>query len=497
MTEYIVVGSGPAGVAAAKALLANNRKVLMLDAGKELPGKQQALVSLLQKQHPGRWSPPPSSDALQKRKFDSPYMYETPELQITAKNAHVKASFAKGGLSTVWGAAMLPYEQADMRAWPKMDLAPYYRKVLSFIALSGTSDALASRFPLYTEPEELRSSPQARALLAHCDKHQSALRKNGFMFGQSRLALKAFPVKEQSGCVYCGLCMTGCPYELIYSAEYTLAELAQEENFSYQAGVVVSHLQEKNGSPLVHATRHGVKTRYSGKKVFLATGVFSTTNTILQSRKMDEVSIMDSQYIIIPCLVKKRAGPARDHALAQTFIELRDEELGNVHMQIYTFSRLIEQGVAVKLGILHKLLRPLLRPLVERLVVVQAFLHSDVSGTLLARRTDSGLSVEGSACVRKTRLPRVLFRHAGKLGLLPLLPLVEYALPGQGFHSGGSFPMRDKPGEGDSDLLGRCGFENIHIVDSSILPSIAGTTITLTEMANAYRIADTVSRKET
>ena len=75
--------------------------------------------------------------------------------------------------------------------------------------------------------------------------------------------------------------------------------------------------------------------------------------------------------------------------------------------------------------------------------------------------------------------------------------MVEYALPGQGYHSGGSFPMSEQPGEGDSDLLGRCGYENIHLVDSSVLPSIAGTTITLTVMANAYRIAELASCSET
>jgi choline dehydrogenase-like flavoprotein len=497
MTEYIVVGSGPAGVAAAKALLANKCRVLMLDAGKQLPAKQQALVLSLQEQHPGTWKPFPSSDALQKRRFGSAYMFETPELQITARDALASGSFARGGLSSVWGASVLPYEQDDMRAWPKLDLAPYYRKILGFVPLAGASDALARRFPLYAEPEELRSSSQLRALLAHCSKHETALRKSGFVVGRSRLAVKAFPVKAQNGCVYCGLCMTGCPYGLVYSAEQTLEELQQEENFTYEAGVVVSQLHENNGSPVIKATRLGHKTRYSGKKVFLATGVFSTAHTLLKSKDMDEVAIKDSQYIIIPCLMKKRGSPGRHHALAQAFIELRDEKLGNVHLQIYSFSDLIEQSVADKLGILYKLLRPFLRPLVQRLVVIQAFLHSDVSGSMKAHRTDSGLEIEGSHCVQKKRLPRVLLRHAGKLGLLPLLPLVEYALPGQGFHSGGSFPMSDEPGEGDSDVLGRFGFENIHVVDSSILPGIAGTTITLTEMANAYRIADMASRGET
>jgi choline dehydrogenase-like flavoprotein len=61
---------------------------------------------------------------------------------------------------------------------------------------------------------------------------------------------------------------------------------------------------------------------------------------------------------------------------------------------------------------------------------------------------------------------------------------------GRGFHSGGSFPMREQPQELESDLLGRpYGLERVHLIDSSTFPTIPSTTITLTVMANAHRIA--------
>jgi choline dehydrogenase-like flavoprotein len=44
---------------------------------------------------------------------------------------------------------------------------------------------------------------------------------------------------------------------------------------------------------------------------------------------------------------------------------------------------------------------------------------------------------------------------------------------------------------GKSDKWGRpFGFKKVHIIDSSVLPSIPATTITLTVMANAARIAN-------
>ena len=66
----------------------------------------------------------------------------------------------------------------------------------------------------------------------------------------------------------------------------------------------------------------------------------------------------------------------------------------------------------------------------------------------------------------------------------------KLATAGHSYHSGGTMPMeRIKTKEVSTDLLGRPNnLKRIHCIDASILPSIPATTITLTIMANAYRI---------
>jgi choline dehydrogenase-like flavoprotein len=50
--------------------------------------------------------------------------------------------------------------------------------------------------------------------------------------------------------------------------------------------------------------------------------------------------------------------------------------------------------------------------------------------------------------------------------------------------------MRREPGKFETDVLGRpAGFNRVHVVDSTVLPTIPATTITFTVMANARRIA--------
>ena len=68
--------------------------------------------------------------------------------------------------------------------------------------------------------------------------------------------------------------------------------------------------------------------------------------------------------------------------------------------------------------------------------------------------------------------------------------VASLGVPGDGNHSGGTFPMRKSPGDMETDSLGRpTGFRHVHVIDASVFPSLAATTITLTAMANAHRIA--------
>jgi choline dehydrogenase-like flavoprotein len=85
---------------------------------------------------------------------------------------------------------------------------------------------------------------------------------------------------------------------------------------------------------------------------------------------------------------------------------------------------------------------------------------------------------------------RRLLRLAPALRALALAPLLRVAPAGRGFHSGGSFPMRERPGAFESDVVGRPhGLSRVHAVDATVFPSVPSTTITYTVMANAHRIA--------
>ena len=87
-----------------------------------------------------------------------------------------------------------------------------------------------------------------------------------------------------------------------------------------------------------------------------------------------------------------------------------------------------------------------------------------------------------------------LARALGPVGLVPLAPLAETAPPGGGYHYGGSVPMRERPGCGEADTLGRpCGTQRIHVVDSSCFPSVPAGTDHLPGDGERHRIATAAS----
>jgi hypothetical protein len=258
----------------------------------------------------------------------------------------------------------------------------------------------------------------------------------------------------------------------------------------YIPNVVVRGVAEDAQGVQLHVLTRTGGQFFAGERVFVACGVYGSTGLMLRSLGLEQAEILDSQYFILPLLGLARTkgvGAEHLHTLAQLFLEIQDAavDVNNVHLQIYGYSDVLEAMIAQKLGPL-KGLRSLI---LERALVVQGYLHSDSSGRLQAALADDVLRVTPQRNpATRPALKRVV-KRLGKLGLGAFSPLLQETLPGRGFHSGGSFPMRANPGPGETDALGRpFGRSRTYIVDSSVFPTIPAATITLSVMANAWRI---------
>lgn len=520
-----VVGSGPAAVACAAALVDQGHEVAMLDAGLELEPERQRVVTELASQAPAGWKPesvsvikenmaPDTSGVPLKYVYgsDFPYRLADEALRIRNEQCALKSSLAQGGFSNTWGAGVLPYTADEIADWPMTvdQLAPHYQAVTSMMNVSAVQDDLASRYPLHTSTHSpLRTSCQAVAMLKRLQKHRQKLAGAGISFGQARLAVRAVEQDNQPGCAYCGLCMYGCPYGLIYSSAQTLKRLRLTPNFKYVSGFVCRKVSENAQSVKIEADAlaTGKRTMFEGQRVFLGCGALSTTRILMESMGIYDrpINMIDSQYFLIPLLRyagNRRAVREDLHTLCQLFLEIHNPGLSAhaLHLSVYTYNELFLQAIQGMFGPMKSLLRPVAEEVAGRLVLCGGYLHSSESpgielvlgkpeagkpGLLTATgKPDSG----GKQRIR--RLAWQLFRLQRQLGAAPAFPMIQMTPPGRGFHSGGTFPMSSSPSSDlQTDLFGRpAGMQRIHAVDTSVFPTIPSGPVTLSIMANAHRI---------
>lgn len=521
---FCVIGSGPASIAAAAALVERGREVTILDAGRVIEPEREAVRARLGAQEPASWSAD-DVDFLRggdqktrhgnihlKMTYGSDYPYGSAASEAVVADRDRQAfhySLARGGLSNVWGASLLPAHEKDITDWPVTlrDLDPHYRAVLGFMPSTAIADEMETLLPRHTTREDpLRPSRQAAGFLHTLRRHHETLARRGIHFGASRLAVAAAKDGPHE-CVYCGLCLYGCPYSLIYSAAQTLERFTREGRVRYLRGESVEKIEPAPGGVVIHTLdSRGAPNTHRAERVFLGAGVLPTARIALHSLGAyhTPVPMLDSQYFILPFFrFAKTEGVQSEalHSLAQAYLEMDDPRVSRrlVHVEVFSYSDFLQRALMetpLRFALRN---RQLADQLLGRLLVLQCFLHSDDSARLTL---ELGRDPAGAPRLRVTPVPSrrafwasvkagaKLAANALALGGVPVVPAMQFAAPGRSYHSGGSFPMRENPAPLETDILGRFpALDRLHLIDASVFPSIPATTITLTVMANAHRIA--------
>ena len=125
----IVIGSGPAGISVATALLDRGCSVTMVDGGKALSSAARTRKSRISGVDPIAWTKNQIADWCEPQ-FQAPpdtiMRYGSNHSQIPGADTFetkpegfaFRASHAVGGFSSVWGSAVLPHRQEDIHNWP-------------------------------------------------------------------------------------------------------------------------------------------------------------------------------------------------------------------------------------------------------------------------------------------------------------------------------------------------------------------------------------------
>ncbi len=527
--KIAIVGSGLAAVSAAKVLISRGIRPTIIDSGDILDEKISKVVERMSHLDPDNWDRADVSFITsnptihnkktfpQKLAFGSDFFYgKTDQYQfIESDGIMPPVSYAKGGLSVGWGASVLPPDDNDIKSWPitNKELEPYYRSVLSELPYSASDDGLSSIFPLYSKkinPLDLTSGN--KEILQDLQNHGSFEGKKNILFGQSRLLVQSAKNSPlNGGCRYCGYCMSGCVYGYIYKSSQDIDKLISSGLIDYIPNTLVQSVLEKGN--IVEVLTHRKDTEEINKfifdKVLVAAGAVNSTRIVLRSKKLynQEIRLLSTVTFIAPVFRIKKMKIDWPNANTQPgiFLEYKTDAISDnwIHVQLSTPNEMVLEKLGVNLN-KRNIFQWFKKKVVEHLFVVHGNIHSDhANGYFLVLKKSTNdkqdvlhsrrEQIQGTQHTLKQSVWK-LFLILRKTGCYLLLPFVQNSIRSGGFHVGGSLPMMEEPlKETDTNLMGNPkGWRHIHVIDSSIFPSLPATTIGLLAMANAARIASKI-----
>jgi ferredoxin len=516
--KIAVIGSGHAAISAVEGLIDREIRPVIFDVGEILPADIQERADTLASTSSDDWNQsaihfpaPPSAGKLpRKTVFGSDYIYAAnrPFAPVLLEGTTAVPSFAKGGFSMGWGGALLPPQPEDIKAWPFRfdELEKYFSAALKTMPLSAERDGLGDQFPLHHAVVcPMQPTSQGQRLLRDLERAKPLLNKKGdkTLFGAARLAV------DMESCTKCGMCLTGCPYGLIYSLDKALDKFVAAREVEYQKFAYVYSVKEKGNKVEIKWLSTTSNKRHTDifDRVFIGAGTLSSARIVLNSLKAYEqtLDVIDSAKFALPML-RFQPSPLEwpnSNTLADIFIEAIYSEISErwLHIQVSPLSSPMLEGLHIQaldrdreLSTIGKLLQPL----TSRLMVAWCAMHSDLSSkcrlSISVGKDDMPVLKISAGLSTSRPYMRAYSRKLRKLGLNfrtlfpPMAGLLSPACSTG--HCGGSFPMREQPAKPfETDVLGRLkNQDRIHLIDASTFPSIPATTIALLIRANVRRI---------
>lgn len=519
--QVIVVGSGPAAVSAAFPLVEGGVRVLMLDAGKEVPAApaidpHQSLGQV--RRRADQWklivgntyhrpSPETSTPKLRLPIHRHAVADHNERYGIVAKNFLAVGSLARGGLSAVWSAGVSMFDDDDLADFPisRADLAPSYHSISKRIGISGSnSDDLAA---FHGVDDSLLSPARPSGNLATLHERYAAnprfARAHGLTLGHSRVAVLTEKLRDRQACIYCGRCLWGCTYGAIYSAASDLAELQRKATFSLRAGHFVERIVKRDDGwrVVTRDERTAATTHFDAKRVILACGALGSTKLVLDALRLHDrdIAIRTTPKVFF-ALVLLRRSPRRltdEDVLGLAQLSFR-ADLPTPHRDyscgyLFPADTVPASEYIAQLPFAYPLARRIVRLGQPQLIIGDAFFSSRYSRNTLRLGTDGRLEINGSydaelpsAC---RALERLLRRSLRRYRVLLAPRTFRLSPPGDDIHYAGTIPMRESPKANETRTSGEvAGLPGVYVADSSSFPSLPPKLPTLTVMANADRI---------
>ena len=504
--DYIIIGSGFGGSVAAMRLSEKGYKVLVIEKGKKYESKDFPKTNW--SIHKFFWFPIIKCFGIQQLSF--------------FKDVFILSGVGVGGGSLVYAnTQMVPGDAffnnpswSHIKNW-KETLMPFYERAKFML---GTV-----KQPLHYKEDEV-----LKEIATDMNRADSFGGVNvGVYFGDKRKAIDPYFKglgPERTGCTECAGCMVGCRFNAKNSLDKNYLYFAQKNGVTILAETEVVSIQHINGKYLIDTVSSTSwfskkKKRFESTGLVMAGGVLGTMQLLLKekygsghlsklSNRLGEQLRTNSESLCGIALANQKL----NHGVAISSIFNPDD---HTHIEIVKYSNgsgvmgklatLATDGNQPFLRTLKWILNLILHPIqtirtffdfgfADNAIILLVMQSIDNSMKMIWKKgwwSGGQMQIQNST---NSKVPayigigqEVMRRYADKVGGTPMNAITEVALNmSTTAHVIGGCPMGKTIEEGVVDEYFRAfGYENMYIVDGSIIPSNLGVNPSLSITALA------------
>ncbi len=498
MFDMIIIGSGPAGVTAAREAATQGLNIAIIDAG-QLPEEAP------------QFAPPPAQPFSILRQQADQSFFRMPEAgdadeaaaQLTPNRLHMRRhvaaelktqtgkfqpfqTLAQGGLSTGWGAACFTYDEKMLQQAGLPELTEDYEAIAAHIGVSGPEESVFC--DVKTKQPALNSDSNARTIWQRMRDSLKLEPASMAVLSQDKATRKANP--------YFDLDFWSDHGRSVWRAQWDMEALQNLPNVTVISPAIALRFEETENTVTltIKSLESGATKTVEGKTLMIAAGAFGSYRLCANSLNVlgQPNPYLCNAYMYVPTInlaMLGKKGDDRRHSLSQLFGEVED-----VTLQFYSYRSLLLQRLIDQTPVHLWLARQFWRLIVESLVIAGCHFPDPGSAqqTLQAHKTNNGHLPALSFQTPHTKLSHrwTIFKELLQLGLVPMGRVMTR--PGGSIHYAGTIPIA-KPGrekyplmqDEDNRLIGT---KNVYICDNSGWLSLPSRGPTFTLMASARHI---------
>jgi len=485
--DYIIIGSGMGGSAAAFALTQKNKHVLLLEAGGAIHHDAQDWdgKSILVQ---GRYK---TNHRVSIKQYSDKTYQPQPQEE------------ALGGKTMFYGGACFRYRKADFQSWDLdyQDFEPWYQKAEDCLEIHGDLQAdpglpdTSHRYPF--KPIAF-SDPAQRIAKAARD-----------------LKLKPFPIPlainrfnpDRPQCSLCNTCDGfPCKIKAKNDAVSCFLDRAKNDFLTIKTHVVVDKIEinrHQASQVLAYDSRQKKSQAFQASKIIIAGGAIGSAGILLRSQLKDDSSMLGKNLMrhcnaIVGALFPFKTNPTETFHKQVAIMDYYDQDRMHSGLATGIIQDIYMPPAEVLPHFLPtgiKTISKYLRPYIQNLLCVSEDAPQLDNQVMLSDIKDASgifkIKVAHQYLPGDQKRNRTLIKAAKRI-LLQAGALTSIVRKIDSFsHAVGTLRFGQNSKKSVLDLSCRVhGLNNVFVLDGSFMPSSGGVNPSLTIAANALRVCD-------